>query len=98
MVRRSPALYFSMLLILAFPMSARPGQQAGSDTSSSQQETLMIRSSVRLVQVSVVVEDKKGNPVTGLKPEDLTVLDEGKPQKIAFFTAAVPVPMTPVPE
>jgi VWFA-related protein len=53
---------------------------------------------VRLVQVSVVVEDKKGNPVTGLKQEDFTVLDEGKPQKIAFFTAAVPPPATPASE
>jgi VWFA-related protein len=58
-----------------------------------QQETL-IRSTVRLVQVSVVVEDKKGNPVTDLKPEDFTVLDEGKPQKIVFFTPATP----PAPE
>ncbi len=48
----------------------------------------VIRSTTRLVQVSVVAEDKKGNPVTDLKLEDFTVLDEGKPQRIAFFTAA----------
>jgi len=97
MTRCSTALYFSMLLILSFPLSARPGQQAGSEPATPQQETV-IRSSVRLVQVSVVVEDKKGDPVTGLKPEDFTVLDEGKPQKIAFFTAAVPAAAAPVPE
>jgi VWFA-related protein len=56
---------------------------------SPQQETV-IRATVRLVQVSVVVEDKKGNPVTSLKPEDFTLLDDGKPQKIAFFNAPVP--------
>src|ERR1700690_305704 len=97
MLKRATALYFLTLLVLTFPSSARPAQQAGSETGSPQQETL-IRSSVRLVQVSVVVEDKKGNPVTGLKPEDFTVLDEGKPQKIAFFIPDAPAPATPVPE
>ncbi len=96
MAKRSTALYLLVLLILSFPLSARPEPQSGSETANSQQETL-IRSSVRLVQVSVVVEDKKGNPVTGLKQEDFTVLDEGKPQKIAFFTAAAP-PSTQMPE
>src|ERR1017187_9522630 len=59
-----------------------------------QRETV-IRSTVRLVQVSVVVEDKKGNPVTNLKPEDFTLLDDGNPQKIAFFTPATPPPAEP---
>jgi VWFA-related protein len=84
-------------MILSFPLRASPEPQRGPETASPQQETV-IRSSVRLVQVSVVVEDKKGNPVTGLKQEDFTVLDEGKPQKIAFFTAAVPPPATPASE
>lgn len=59
-----------------------PAQSAAPDT--------VIRSTVRLVQVSVVVEDKKGNPVTDLKPEDFTLLDDGKPEHIAFFTAPAP--------
>jgi VWFA-related protein len=41
--------------------------------------------------MSVVVEDRKGNPVAGLKQEDFTVLDEGRPQQIAFFIAAAQV-------
>ena len=97
MLTRPTARYLSVLLILSFPLHASPEPQRGPETASPQQETV-IRSSVRLVQVSVVVEDKKGNPVTGLKQEDFTVLDEGKPQKIAFFTAAVPPPATPASE
>jgi VWFA-related protein len=97
MVTRPTARYLSVLLILSFPLHASPEPQRGPETASPQQETV-IRSSVRLVQVSVVVEDKKGNPVTGLKQEDFTVLDEGKSQKIAFFTAAVPPPATPASE
>ncbi len=38
-----------------------------------------------LVLVNVVVRDKQGKPVTGLKAEDFTLLEEGKPQKISSF-------------
>jgi VWFA-related protein len=85
----SATRFFTLSLALSFTLSARPGAQTGLETPSAQQETV-IHSSVRLVQVSVVVEDKKGNPVTGLKQEDFTVLDEGKPQQIASFSAATP--------
>jgi len=45
-----------------------------------------IRVTTRLVQVNVVVHDKKGEPVSDLKKEDFTILDKGKEQKIAVFT------------
>ena len=45
-----------------------------------------IRVNTRLVLVDVVVTDKQGKPVTGLKPADFTVQEKGKAQKIAFFT------------
>lgn len=44
-----------------------------------------IRVNTHLVLVDVVVTDKSGRPVTGLKPEDFTVEEKGKKQKIAFF-------------
>ena len=56
---------------------------AQAQAPNPQQETV-IRSTVRLVQVSVVVEDKKGNPVTNLKPEDFTLLDDGTPADIEY--------------
>ena len=40
----------------------------------------------RLVEVEVVVRGKQG-PITGLKKEDFTVLDQGKPQRIDVFRA-----------
>jgi VWFA-related protein len=40
---------------------------------------------IELVKVDVVVSDKSGNPVTGLKQEDFTVLDQGQPQAINSF-------------
>ena len=44
-----------------------------------------LRVTTRLVQVDVVVQDKKGQPITDLKQEDFEVTDQGKPQKISVF-------------
>jgi VWFA-related protein len=44
-----------------------------------------IRANTRLVMIDVVVTDKKGQPVTGLKAEDFTVEENGKKQKVAVF-------------
>jgi len=61
-------------------------------TSAQQQQSAppVIRSTTRLVQLSVVVQNKKGEPVTNLTKDDFTVLDEGKPQEIANFAASGP--------
>jgi VWFA-related protein len=47
-----------------------------------------LRSTSRLVDLSLVAFDKKGHPVTDLKREDLTVYDNGVAQKIRFFSQA----------
>ena len=46
----------------------------------------MFRVSTRLVQVSVVVHDSRGEPVSDLKKEDFTITERGKPQQIRFFS------------
>jgi hypothetical protein len=43
-----------------------------------------IRVTTRLVEINAIVRDHKG-PVEGLTKDDFTVLDNGKPQKIALF-------------
>ena len=50
----------------------------------------VIRTTTRLVQVSVVVTDKEGQPVTGLNKESFTILDGGHQQEIAMFAAETP--------
>ena len=47
-----------------------------------------IRVTTRMVLVDVVVTDKQGKPVPGLRAEDFTLEEKGKTQKIATFTAA----------
>jgi VWFA-related protein len=48
-----------------------------------------------LVTVRLVVRDAQGNPVKGLKKEDLKLFDKGKQQSITQFTAYPPVTTAP---
>lgn len=45
-----------------------------------------IQITTRVVQVDVVVQDQQGNPIRGLKREDFTLSDNGKPQDIRYFS------------
>src|ERR1019366_475117 len=49
--------------------------------TTSEIPSVTIRANTRLVLVDVVVTDKKGQPITGLKAEDFTVEENGKKQK-----------------
>ena len=51
----------------------------------AQEQAPTFRTGTRLVEVSVSVSDKQGNPVTRLAKDDFTILDKGKPREIAFF-------------
>ena len=50
------------------------------------QSQTVLRSTTRLVVVDVVAIDDKGQPVTDLKQDDFTVMEDGKPQKISDFS------------
>jgi VWFA-related protein len=63
--------------------------------ASAQQTDTTIRSTTRLVQVSVVVLDNHGNPITSLSKNDFSVTDEGHPQVISVFTAETPASAAP---
>jgi VWFA-related protein len=63
---------------------------AGPATLSAQQAPaeipdITIRTNTRLVVVDVVVTHKNGEPVANLKPEDFTLEENGKRQKISVF-------------
>jgi VWFA-related protein len=49
-----------------------------------------IRTTTRVVMIDAVVTDSNSKPVPNLKPEDFTVLEDGKPQKISFFAYETP--------
>ena len=89
------ALTSILIMNLAAGPAVLSAQQAPADVP-----TITIRASTRLVVVDVVVTDKKGQPVAGLKAEDFTVEENGKKQKVSVFvppgvanhTAAMPAP------
>jgi VWFA-related protein len=78
---RAVAATIGALLFAASPGTDAQGQAGGSDT----QQRPTFRSSAQLVEVDAIVLDKNGKFITGLKPEDLTVTENGKPQTIQQF-------------
>jgi VWFA-related protein len=68
--------FLSALLMLALVASSVPAQQ---------QEDYTFHAESELVLVNVTVRDRSGNLVKGLKPEDFTILEDNKPQKIVSF-------------
>jgi VWFA-related protein len=54
-------------------------------SAAGQQTQPTFSANSNLVIVDVVVRDKSGRPIEGLKPADFAVLEDGKPQKIAVF-------------
>ena len=50
---------------------------------------------VRLINIDVVVTDRKGNPITGLTKDDFTLYENGVPKTITNFFEVVPDPTLP---
>ena len=75
---------FIPYLMLGGLLAATPlWSQENTPEPSAPETTLRITS--RAVLVDVTVTDHDGKPVTGLKQDAFTVLDQGKPQTISYF-------------
>jgi VWFA-related protein len=72
---------------------ARAADQAGNAASSS----LTLHINARLVDVNVVALDKKGRPITDLKPENFEVYDNGVRQNVSMFNQASAATTPPAP-
>jgi VWFA-related protein len=77
------------LLVLLLASGSTSAQNTNKSTGGTQ-TTPVIRVTTRLIQLSVVVHDRHGKSITGLKKEDFIVLDNHEPQQIAFFSATGP--------
>jgi len=70
-------------------------QQASQPPTENAEAVPTLHVTTRLVEVNVIVNDKHGNPISGLTQKDFSILDRGKPQEIRAFSAATNLPSAP---
>jgi VWFA-related protein len=78
------ALPFAMLIDTQTLLGQQASSPAGGKKFVTTQESVF-RLDVRRVPLDVVVTDKQGNPVRGLKKSDFTIMEDGKVQKALSF-------------
>lgn len=67
----------ALVTALAWPQQARPQQP--------ESQTATVKTNVDEVVLDLIVRDKKGKPVTDLKPDDLVITDNGTRQHLTSF-------------
>lgn len=80
------AVFASLHAVLLLFLGVLPAasQQIGQNVPIGGGETATIRVNTQLVVETVVVKDKKGNPIEGLTAKDFTVTENGVPQTVSF--------------
>lgn len=64
----------------------QPQQTPKPQNNPRQEEDEVVKITTNLVQVDLVVTDKKGRQVTDLRPEEMQILEDGREQKITNFS------------
>jgi VWFA-related protein len=75
------------LVALVVGSLARAQQKPAATPVPTPAGTFISRETVAVTNIDVIVEDKKGNRITGLKKEDFTVVEDGLEQPITNFFA-----------
>ena len=75
----------SLLCIWALALSAA-AQTPQQTAPAKAPQAPPLKVTTHLVQVNVIVQDKKGEPVTDLSKADFELTDQGKPQTISVFS------------
>jgi VWFA-related protein len=70
-----------VLTVSVFAQNPKPDATPPIDKDSD-----VVKISTTLIQLDVIVTDKKGNQVTDLKPEDFEIYENGKKQDISNFS------------
>ena len=80
--------------VAALLMFLIPFAGARAQSKEKQDELPTFRSQVSVVSLFFNVKDKKGMLIPNLKKDDFTVVEDGKPQTIKYFTAETNQPLT----
>jgi VWFA-related protein len=86
-----------VLLVFCCPATtailfAQQAPQPAKSTAQESSNTPVLRVNTHLVQVNVIVNDRHGNPITGLTKGEFILLDNKHPQEIQLFTAQTNLP------
>lgn len=79
----------SLLVTFAVLLAAIPNQSQDKKQTKGSDDDDVVKVTSNLVSLDVIVKDKKGKPLTDLKPEEFTVSENGVPQKIEFFDSTL---------
>jgi len=79
--RLSPGVLIVIAVVAAATLVAQTQQP-----SQAGQTLPTFRSRVQMIDVDVVVMDKRNQPVRGLAKEDFEIIEEGQSQEIRTFT------------
>src|SRR5690348_8849015 len=84
-----------MRILLAFAVSAVLLAQTPQQQSKPAEDApATIKVDVDIVNVLASVRDKRGGLVANLEKNDFTILEDGKPQEIKYFTRETDLPLT----
>ena len=72
---------------LAAPSPAEPAQRPGKSAAAAPVQAPVFGTGTELVQVDVVVLDRLGNPVEGLKEDEFVLKEDGRIQTVQEFEA-----------
>jgi VWFA-related protein len=82
-------------------VSAQQQQPTAPPSAETSSNVSSIGVITHLVEVNVIVNDKHGNPITGLTKDDFVLLDNKRPQEIQLLSAETNLrrdqPQTPLP-
>src|SRR5581483_1441805 len=80
-MRAITATFLAWVMVVSAQQAPAPQQQPAPDIPKG---TVKFEVTRQLVVEDIIIKDKSGNPITGLKPSDFVVLEDGKPQKVEF--------------
>ena len=81
-------------LLAQAPAPNPPSRNAPGKSPDAEEQPASIKVDVDVVNILTSVHDKRGGLVSNLEKNDFTILEDGKPQTIKYFTKETDLPLT----